>query len=89
MGQIVLHFENPPIPDRRWDWAAYGEERESNGEGPCGWGPTKEAAVKDYLQEVDDWELAEIKYFMVERHDSAEWLPLVLAEQASRKEDGA
>lgn len=88
MPQIVTWHEYPPIPIRNFDWGACGEERERNGEGPIGWGETPEIAVREYLMEVDDEELEEIRWFMVNRNDSAEWLPLVLAEQASRKEDG-
>lgn len=89
MAQIVTWHEYPPIPDRRWDWGAHGDSYEPGSELAVGWGPTKEAAVKDYLTEVDDAELEEIRYSMVTHGDSAEWLPLVLVEQATRKEDVA
>lgn len=87
MPQIVTWHEYPPIPDRRWDWGAHGDNYCGEGS-PIGWGPTREAAVKEYLLEVSDDELEEIRYSMVTHGDSAEWLDLVLAEQASRKEDG-
>lgn len=86
MPQIILHHEYPPIPDRRWDWAAHHDDYEPGR--PIGWGETREIAVREYLMEVDDEELEEIRFAMLYSGDSAEWLDLVLAEQASRKEDG-
>lgn len=50
MSDIVLRQVFPPIPDRRFDWAAWhdGEEEENH----CGWGPTAEEAIAD-LERLD------------------------------------
>lgn len=87
MPQITVWHEFPPIPLRNFDWGAHGPDYEPGC--PIGWGPTKEAAVADYLAEVDDAELEEILFSMVTHGDSAEWLDLALAEQALRKEEAA
>ena len=52
--KIVTSHIYPPIPDRRWDWAAYYDGYEEGG--PYGQGPTEAAAVKDLL---DNYEVPE------------------------------
>lgn len=49
--KIVTEFIYPPIPDRRWDWAAYRDGWEP-GE-PFGQGATEQAAIDDLLMEED------------------------------------
>lgn len=50
MRDIVLRQVFPPIPDRRFDWAAWhdGEEEENH----SGWGATPEEALAD-LERLD------------------------------------
>jgi hypothetical protein len=41
--KVLTHFVNPPIPDRRWDWAAWIEGDE---ESLSARGPTEQAAIE-------------------------------------------
>ena len=50
--RIITHHEYPPIPIRSFDWCAYRDGREE--EGNYGWGPTKEAAIADLLANEED-----------------------------------
>lgn len=57
--KIVTEHVFPPIPDRRFDWAAYDENYEppdSDGVGgwPIGWGRTEAEAIADYQQQLED-----------------------------------
>lgn len=47
LRKIVTSHEYPPIPIRSMDWLAYFDGDE---EGPQGWGPTKEAAIADLIE---------------------------------------
>ena len=51
MTKILTHFENPPIPDRRFDWCAfrYGCEPEE----PIGYGSTPEDAIQNLHEEEE------------------------------------
>jgi len=58
---IVTHFVNPPIPDRRFDWSAVDADTYDGADdaGPCrvsGSGPTERAAVADLLEQMEDGE---------------------------------
>lgn len=44
---ILTSYVHPPIPTRRFDWAAYRDPESKL----CGWGPTPEAAIADLLEE--------------------------------------
>ena len=52
MRKIVTDNICPPIPDRQFDWIAYFDGDEENG--PCGYGPTEEAAVADLAEQGVD-----------------------------------
>ena len=54
MGRAITEYVRPPIPVRDYDWSAVFENYEPGQ--PMGWGPTKEAAVADLIeqQEVRD-----------------------------------
>jgi len=54
-AKIITSFEYPPIPWRKWDWCAYREGQEPDGN--YGWGSTREEAIADLLILED--ELAE------------------------------
>ena len=43
--KIVTEHVYPPIPIRRFDWAAHYDDPE----GPSGWGPTEADAIADLL----------------------------------------
>jgi hypothetical protein len=45
--KIVTHFEYPPIPIRRFDWAAYRDGYEPGD--PVGHGATESEAISDLL----------------------------------------
>ena len=47
---MLTDYEFPPIPDRRFDWAAWVDGRE---EGPVGRGATESAAIQDLLRDLD------------------------------------
>lgn len=51
---VVLSFEYPPVPVRGWDWMAYVEGREECG--PQGWGATRQQAVDDLLERIEEEE---------------------------------
>lgn len=46
MSPIITSHVYPPIPDRRFDWAAYRDP-----EGIQGEGPTEAAAVADFIEQ--------------------------------------
>jgi len=50
--EIVTSFQNPPIPTRDYDWAAYTTDYE--GGDPIGYGPTESAAIQDLLNQLDE-----------------------------------
>jgi hypothetical protein len=47
--RIICDHIYPPIPDRRFDWQAATDNYEEGH--PVGHGPTKEAAIKDLMDE--------------------------------------
>ena len=49
--EIVTSFQNPPIPTRDYDWAAYTTDYE--GGDPIGYGPTESAAIQDLLDQLE------------------------------------
>ena len=49
--EIVTSFQNPPIPTRNFEWAAYTTDYE--GGDPIGYGPTESAAIEDLLDQLD------------------------------------
>lgn len=49
--KIITEHVYPPIPDRRFDWAAY---RDGDEEGPCGYGPTEADAIADLKDILDE-----------------------------------
>jgi hypothetical protein len=57
--KIVTHYWPPPIPDRRFDWHAVTEDYEG-GDGydepgsPVGYGRTKDEAVADLNEQLED-----------------------------------
>jgi hypothetical protein len=50
--KIITSYDPPPIPLRRFDWSAYQDGWEP-GE-PFGRGPTKEAAIADLLEQIEE-----------------------------------
>lgn len=52
MEKIVTNHVHPPIPCRDYDWCAYRDGKEE--EGQYGWGKTKQAAIDDLLQQEKD-----------------------------------
>ncbi len=51
MRKIVTTCNFPPIPDRRFDWAAFYE---GNEEGDVGHGETEQAAIDDLVANYDE-----------------------------------
>ena len=47
MDEIKVIYVNPPVPMRNFDWCAYYDGCEE--EGQRGWGSTKEEAIEDLL----------------------------------------
>ena len=43
----------PPIPVRQWDWSAIDHRTYDEG-APIGWGPTKQAAIDDLIEQLLD-----------------------------------
>ena len=52
MRKIITRFVYPPIPDRRYDWAAYYDGKEEDG--PYGRGETEQQAIDDLLEQTED-----------------------------------
>ena len=50
-GLIIVSYQHPPIPDRRWDYCAYHEEDVECG-WKYGWGKTDREAV-EHLHRLD------------------------------------
>ena len=53
--RVKTSFVYPPIPDRRFDWAAYDDERGADNS-PTGWGRTEQEAIADLLEQVEERE---------------------------------
>lgn len=49
---ILTAYTHPPIPDRRWDWAAWVEDEE---ETLCVRGPTEQAAIEALNELIEEW----------------------------------
>jgi hypothetical protein len=54
---ICVEFAFPPIPVRSFDWAAWIDGTEERG--PIGRGATREAAVDDLLEQLEEEELTQ------------------------------
>jgi hypothetical protein len=52
--KIITSYDFPPIPLRRFDWSAYQDGWEPGA--PLGRGATKEAAIADPLEQLEDQE---------------------------------
>ena len=50
--KIVTIFLNPPIPVRDFDWCAYYDGEEENGN--YGYGSTEAEAIEDLVNNYDD-----------------------------------
>jgi hypothetical protein len=51
---IKTSYVFPPIPDRSRDWCAYDDDTYDGPGSVLGWGPTKEAAIADLLERLED-----------------------------------
>jgi hypothetical protein len=51
--EFRFKYEFPPIPDRRFDWYAW-RNRDDDENTIRGWGPSKEEALKDLLEKIED-----------------------------------
>ena len=49
---LVVEFEHPPIPIRSFDWAAWEDGREESG--PYGRGATRDAAIADLFEQIEE-----------------------------------
>lgn len=49
--KIIIHFENPPIPIRNFDWCATRDGWEPGD--PIGWGKIPQVALQDLLDEEE------------------------------------
>ena len=52
MSEIKVFYANPPIPTNDFDWCAYYDGSEEDGQ--RGWGATKEEAIKDLKDLTDE-----------------------------------
>ena len=53
----VATFDNPPIPDRRWDWSAVDADTYGGDAGePVGYGRTEQEAIADLLRQIAELE---------------------------------
>lgn len=50
--QIVTDYVCPPIPTRAFDWCAYFDGDEEDG--PRGWGASKEEAVRELMNIIEE-----------------------------------
>jgi len=50
--KIIVHYEHPPIPWRNFDWVAFRDGREE--EGNYGYGATEQEAIQDLLDNEED-----------------------------------
>lgn len=58
--KIVTSHDYPPIPTREMDWSATSEDYDADlvageyvGSHPVGHGPTEEAAIDDFLEQME------------------------------------
>ena len=54
--KVIISFVYPPIPHRQFDYCAYFENDEPNDDGHmlCGYGKTKEQALLELLDAVEN-----------------------------------
>jgi hypothetical protein len=52
--KILTTYDPPPIPDRRFDWLAYDDDSFDGPESPWARGPTREAAIADLLEKIEE-----------------------------------
>ncbi len=50
---IITRYDPPPIPLRQFDWSACRDNYEPGG--PLGYGKTEQEAIKDLLQQEEDY----------------------------------
>ena len=53
---MIIKTENvyPPIPNRNHDWCAFDDNTYDGPGSTIGWGPTKEAAIADLMERLED-----------------------------------
>lgn len=56
-SKIIIHFENPPIPVRNFDWCATRDGWEPGQ--PIGWGKIPQDALQNLLDEEEEHRSAE------------------------------
>lgn len=49
--KIITIFDPKPIPDRRFDWCAIGEDYDLGS--PTGYGKTEQEAIDDLKEEIE------------------------------------
>lgn len=52
--KIVTEYVYPPIPDRSCDWSAIDDDTYDGPGCPIGWGATKEAAIADLMEQIEE-----------------------------------
>lgn len=57
--RIRVSYEFPPIPSRQFDWSAVDDSTYDGPPCPVGTGATKELALIDLLEQLDDYEAAD------------------------------
>jgi hypothetical protein len=50
--KIKTEYVYPPIPLRTYDWCAYDDDTYDGAGSTIGWGPTKDAAIDDLLEQL-------------------------------------
>lgn len=56
--KLIITYDPPPIPIRTLDWSAVDDNYEP-GE-PIGYGPTRQAAISDYLEQAECREATDV-----------------------------
>jgi hypothetical protein len=51
---IKTDHDPPPIPLRNFDWLAYDDDTYDGLGSPLGHGPTKEEAIADLLEQIEE-----------------------------------
>jgi hypothetical protein len=57
--KIITNYAYPPIPIRQFDWSAITDNYEAGS--PIGYGETKDQAVADLLDQLDEDTVAELR----------------------------
>jgi hypothetical protein len=52
--KIKTSYVFPPIPIRNFDWCAYDDNTYDGPGSVIGWGPTRESAIADLLEQLED-----------------------------------